>query len=126
MIGGKFVPLTIMDNEDTDLDSMITTFNTAVTETASEILGKHRQNKKPWVSAEILDLCYRRRELRKKRVEHGGSEKYREVNNNIKRSMKKAKENCIGEQCNEIEENLRKNNSKRAYQLVKDLTTVKQ
>ena len=42
MIGGKFAPLTIMDNEDTHLDSMITTFNTAVTETASEILGKHR------------------------------------------------------------------------------------
>ena len=40
--------------------------------------------------------------------------------------MKKAKENWIGEQCSEIEENLRKNNSKRAYQLVKDLTTVKQ
>ena len=39
--------------------------------------------------------------------------------------MKKAKENWIGEQCSEIEENLRKNNSKRAYQLMKDLTTVK-
>ena len=38
----------------------------------------------------------------------------------------KTKENWIGEQCNEIEENLRKNNSKRAYQLLKDLTTVKQ
>ena len=40
--------------------------------------------------------------------------------------MKKAKENWIGEQCSEIEENLRKNNSKRAYQLMLDLTTVKQ
>ena len=40
--------------------------------------------------------------------------------------MKKAKENWIGEQCSEIEENCRKNNSKKAYQLVKDLTTVKQ
>ena len=40
--------------------------------------------------------------------------------------MKKAKENWIGEQCSDTEENLRKNNSKRAYQLVKDLTTVKQ
>ena len=39
--------------------------------------------------------------------------------------MKKAKENWIGEQCSEIEENLRKNNSKRAYQQMKDLTTVK-
>ena len=46
MIGGRFAPLTIMSNENTDIDSMITTFNTAVTETASEILGKHRQKKK--------------------------------------------------------------------------------
>ena len=40
--------------------------------------------------------------------------------------MKKDKENCIGEQCCEIEENLRKKDNKRAYQLVKDVTTVKQ
>ena len=40
--------------------------------------------------------------------------------------MKKAKENWIGKQCSKIEENLKKNNSRRAYQLVKDLTTVKQ
>ena len=40
--------------------------------------------------------------------------------------MKLAKENWIGEQRSEIEENLKKNNSKRAYELVKDLTTVKQ
>ena len=37
-----------------------------------------------------------------------------------------AQENWIGEQCSEIEGYLRKNNNKRAYQLVKDLTTVKQ
>ena len=37
MIGRRFAPLTIISNEDTDIDSMITTFNTAVTETASEI-----------------------------------------------------------------------------------------
>ena len=42
MIGGKFALLTIMNNEDTDMDSMKTTFNTAAIETASEIIGKHR------------------------------------------------------------------------------------
>ena len=62
MIGGRFAPLTIMSNEDTDINSMITTFNTAVTKTASEILGKHRQKKKPWITADILDLCDKRRE----------------------------------------------------------------
>ena len=61
----------------------------------------------------------------KEKLEPEGSEKYKEVNNNIKRCMKRAKENWIGEQGSEIEENL-KNDSKRAYPLVKDLTTAKQ
>ena len=82
MIGGKFAPLTIIDNEDTDLDSMITTCNTAMTETASVVLGKHNQKKNPWVIAEILDLCNKRTELRQKRFEPEGSEKYKEVNKN--------------------------------------------
>ena len=82
------------------------------------------RGKKTWVTAEILDLCDKRRELRKKRFEPEGSEKYKEVNSNIKRCMKKAKENWVRAQCSETEENLRKNNSKRAYQLMKDLTTV--
>ena len=41
MTGGKFAPLTNMNNEDIDLDSLITTFNTAVTETASKIKGRN-------------------------------------------------------------------------------------
>ena len=56
------------------------------------------------VTEEILNLCDKRRKLRKKRFEPEGSEKYTEVNNNIKKCMKKAKENWI-----EIQ---RKNNSK--------------
>ena len=63
-----------------------------MTETASEILCKHRQKKKPWNTAEILDLWDKRRELRKKRFEPEGTEKYKEVKNNIKRCMKKVKE----------------------------------
>ena len=62
-----------------------------MTETASEVLGKHRQKKKPWVTAEVLDLCDKRRELIKKRFEPEGSEKYREVNNNTKRCTIRAK-----------------------------------
>ena len=125
----KFAPLTLINNEDTDADSMIITFNTTVTE-ARAILGKHRQKKRKkkggggnLVTAEILDLCGKKREPRKKRFEPEGPEKYEEINNNIKKCMKKAKENWAGEQCSETEENLRKN-SKRAYQLVKDLATM--
>ena len=70
MTGGKFAPLTVINNTDSDVDSMITTFNTAVTEIASEILGKHRQKKITWITAEILDLCDKRRELRKLSLIH--------------------------------------------------------
>ena len=53
----------------------------------------------------------RQKERTEKRFEPEGPEKYKEVNNNIKGCMKMAEENWIGEQCSEIEEILRKNNS---------------
>ena len=43
----------------------------------------------------------------------------------IQKAVKKAKEDYIGAQCEEIETCLNKNNSKRAYQLVKELTSEK-
>ena len=45
---------------------------------------------KAWITAEILDTCDKRRELRKNQFKPEGSKKYKEVNNNIKRCMKKA------------------------------------
>ena len=69
MLGWKFALFSIMNGEDTDMDTMITIFNTAVTETASEILGRHLQKKNPWVTAEILDLCDKRKKLRKKKIQ---------------------------------------------------------
>ena len=39
MIGGKFSPVIGLSDEDMDMDTMITTYNIAVTDAASEILG---------------------------------------------------------------------------------------
>ena len=39
-IGGKFAPLIGLRDEDMDINTMITTYNTAVIDAASEILGK--------------------------------------------------------------------------------------
>ena len=39
-IGGKFAPLIGLSDEDMDIDTMITTYNTALTDAACEILGK--------------------------------------------------------------------------------------
>ena len=46
-IGGKFAPLLALENQDTDIDALINSFNTAVTETATNILGKDRSANKP-------------------------------------------------------------------------------
>ena len=124
MIGGKFAALTILDADGTDMETLINTFNIAVTNTASEILGKHRPVKKPWVTADLLDLCDKRRELKKKDAE--GVRQYRAANQEIKKGMKKAKMNWIEEQCEDIEDSMKKNNIKKTYQLVKDLTSTKQ
>ena len=88
--------------------------------------GKERRRKKPWVTKDVLDLCDERRDLKKKRYEAEGAKEYREANRRIQKAVKKAKEDWIGAQCEEIETCLNKNNSKRAYQLVKDLTSEKQ
>ena len=56
-IGGKFAPLIGLSDEVMDIDTMITTYNTAVTDAASEILGKERRRKKPLVTKDGLDLC---------------------------------------------------------------------
>ena len=67
-----------------------------------------------------------RRDLKKKQYEAEGAKEYREANRRIQKAVKKAKEDWIGAQCEEIETCLNKNNNKRAYQLVKDLTSEKQ
>ena len=48
---------------------MVTTHNTAVTDTASEILGKECRRKKLWVIRDDLDLCDERKDLKKRRYE---------------------------------------------------------
>ena len=54
---------------------MITTYNTAITDAASEILGKERRRKKPWVTKDVLDLCDERRDLKKKWYEAEGAKR---------------------------------------------------
>ena len=91
MIGWKFAALTILDADGTDMETLINTFNRAVTNTTSGILGKHRPVKKPWVTADLLDLCDKRRELKKKKKDAEAVRQYRAANQEIKKGMKKAK-----------------------------------
>ena len=64
---------------DMDIDTIITTYNTAITDSASWILGTKRRRKKPWVTKGVLNLCGERRDL-KKRHKAKGAKEYREAN----------------------------------------------
>ena len=118
-IGGRFAHLATLGDEDADLDSMVTYFNKAVTDTAAELLSKQRRKRKPWVTREVLDLCDQGRDLKKANRRAEGAKDYREIQRKIRTEMKMAKETWIQGQYQKVEACLRKNNSKKAYQLVK-------
>ena len=85
-IGGRFASLAMLVDEDADLDSMITHFSKAVTDTTAELFGKQRRKRKPW-----LLLSDQRRDLKKKRGEPEGAKDYREIKRKIRTEMKMAK-----------------------------------
>ena len=60
-ICGKFTPL--IRDEDMDINTMIATHNTAVTE-ASEILGNECHRKMPWVTKDVLNLFDEKLEMK--------------------------------------------------------------
>ena len=70
-IGGRFAPRAMLVDEDADLDSMVTHFNKAVTDTAAELLDKQRRKRKPWLPLRSFiyvtkDETWRKREASKK------------------------------------------------------------
>ena len=90
MIGGTIAPLTIPEEEKSDIETLTNKFNNAMTDTASAILGKHRHKKKPWVTTELLDMCNKRRVLKKGKNSPGGTDKYRGMNKEIRKGTKEA------------------------------------
>ena len=121
-IGGKFGPLLLLEE---DAETITNNLNAIVTETAKEVLGYSRRKSKPWVTENILDLCDTRRGIKEIRNTEEGKVKYTEINKKIRNEMKEAKQKWIEEQCEEIENSLANNNSKKAFQFVKDLTKQK-
>ena len=92
-IGGKFTSLIGLSDEDMDIDTMITTYNTEVTDAASEILWKECRRKKPWVTKDVLDLCYERRVLKKNRYK---AEKSKRIQGNKQEDSEGSKESKGG------------------------------
>ena len=70
-----------------------------------------------------MDMCDLRRELKKTKFELGST--YKQINNTIKKKMRIAKEIWINNTCTDLGECLIRNNTKKAYQIVNELTKKK-
>ena len=62
-----------------------------MTETANNVLGKHRQAKKPWVTDSILKLCDKRRELKQNKNTTDVHNFIEKPTNKFKKRHKKSK-----------------------------------
>ena len=70
-----------------------------------------------------MDMCDLRRELKKTKFEPGST--YKQINNTIKKEMRISKEIWSNNKCTDIGECLIRNNTKKAYQIVNELTKKK-
>ncbi|XP_071500074.1 uncharacterized protein [Diadema antillarum] len=118
-VGGKFAVLSVLDN---DIDTLAGNIKEVLLTTADEVLGKQQKRSKPWVTTEVLDLCDKRRELRHaKHTSHEARIQYREMNREVRKKVKAAKEDWIEAQCKVIDKGLTAGNIKEAYNTLKDL-----
>lgn len=117
-VGGRFGPLL----ELTDVNEVVNEFNTIMTDTASRMLGKPQHAKNQWISDECLHACDRRRELRGKRFNSlADRSAYSEANREVKKLIRRDKENWLQSKCKSIEDDLTRHNSRGAYQTVSSL-----
>ena len=90
-IGGRIAPLLLLQEKSPNYLAM--QFEKSVKEVASKHLGKKRNIKKPWIIANVLMKCDRRKELKKHRFNNEeAAQKYREVNNILNKEIGLAKE----------------------------------
>ena len=83
---------------------------------AKEILPKKkRERKQSWMTDEILNMM----DVRKK---HKGTDKYKEIDNEIRHKCKEAKEDWLNGKCKEIEDLEKEHKSKEMHSKVKEMT----
>lgn len=123
-LGGKFAALNVLDK---DVDELSNEIDTALLTSAEEVLGKQRSKKQPWITNEALDLCDKRRELRKvKFMNDTKHAEYQQMNKKVRRKIKEDKEKWIELQCLTIDLGLKYGNSKVAYNTLKTITKSNQ
>ena len=89
--------VTEQEYEKDRLDILWTNIEEGIQKAAHNILQNIvKKNKKPWISTDILDMMEKRKRAK-------NTQSYDEINRQVKRACKIAKENWLEEQCQEVE-----------------------
>ena len=85
-----------LTDDEMDIDTTITTYNTILTDAEIEIFWKERRRKKPVTTKDVFYLFDEGRDLKERWHEAEGPNTCRESNKRIQKAVKKANEDWIG------------------------------
>ena len=88
-----------------------------VQETVIKTIPKKKKcRKEKWLSENVLKIAVKRREVKSK----GEKERYTHLNSEFQRIASRDKKAFLGDQCKEIEENLRMEKTRDAFKIIRD------
>jgi hypothetical protein len=98
-------------------------FKTAIIAGAEATIGyrKGKKAKKPWITDQMIEKMDERRKWKSVNTE-AGKQKYKQLNNELRRETDKAREEWWSKQCEELEEMEKKGRTDLMYSKVKHIT----
>ena len=106
------ISLLLLEN----VDELTEGFNAAIDEVAQKVLGKQSNKKQPWISNEALNLCDKRSDNKGKwKNGPAEAEEYSNTNKKVRTKLREDKETWINQQCETLETEITKNNTKKAF-----------
>jgi len=124
IVGGRFASLLDEDGE-TQPEEFYDKFKNIVQTVAEQEIGYKQHKQVSGLSTEVADLCERRRNAKMIMLNNHNNVEYRnnykELNKNVKRAIKKQKNDNLQSKILEMEENFKKNNTHNLFQQVRQL-----
>jgi hypothetical protein len=121
-IGGRFAPL--LDQPDTDTQTMWEEIKTVFSETSKKLLGyKKNQQQKPWISKEVIQLANERSRVKQEKLQDSSKKtRYNFLNREIKRKTKGCRDKWLQNLCRKVDRAHQAAKSKEVYATIKTIT----
>ena len=127
-LSNKFQTLENLNQEETeDVEIHWNKIKVALNETSRSVLGLRKQNHKPWITQDTLDIVEKRRELRIRLLSLQNQtqelrEEYRAISKTAKKSTRRDKRLHLEQVATEVEQAANQNRMKDVYDATKKLS----